>query len=75
MQDFRRLLAETLDMPLDAVPPDAEFRNLDKWDSVAALALVVMVEDTYGATLTSDDIASSTTVADLARVVLGKAKR
>ena len=73
--NFLSLLADTLEMPLADVTPDAELRALEKWDSIAALGVLAMVEERFGVQLSGDDFASVRTVADLERLVMGRARK
>jgi acyl carrier protein len=72
--NFLQLFADTLEMPLDDVTRDAEFRALDKWDSIAALGVLTMVDEKFNVQLTGDDFASAKTVGDLEKLVLSRAK-
>jgi acyl carrier protein len=74
-KDFLKLFSDAIEMPADQVAPDAEIRQLEKWDSVAALSVLAMVEEQYGVELSGDDFANVTTVADLQKLVDGRAKR
>lgn len=73
--DFKALFADAVDMPADQITPDSTIRELERWDSIAALMVLNMVQDNYGVTLSGDDFASVTTVADLERLVAGRTKR
>lgn len=50
-----------------------EFKELDEWSSLMALAIIGMVDEEYDVTLKGDDIRNSTTVEDLYNVVKAKA--
>ena len=73
-QDFKALFADAVDMPADQIAPDSIIRELEKWDSIAALMVLNMAQDNYGVTLYGDDFASVTTVADLEKLVASMAK-
>ena len=73
-QDFKALFADAVDMPADQIAPDSIIRELEKWDSIAALMVLNMAQDNYGVTLSGDDFASVTTVADLEKLVASRAK-
>jgi acyl carrier protein len=75
MRNFYTLFADTLEMPAGQIDPAAEIRTLEKWDSIAALGVLAMVEEHFGVRLTSDDFASVTTVGDLENLVLRRAER
>lgn len=63
-------LAQILEV--DEVHPGQELLGFETWDSLAALSLVVYVRDTYGVIITTADLRSATTVADLEQLVRSK---
>jgi acyl carrier protein len=73
--DFMALFADAVSMPADQIAPDSVIRELEKWDSIAALMVLNLVQDNYGVTLSGDDFASVTTVADLEKLVASRTKR
>lgn len=75
MTTFSARFAEVLEMKEQDIAPASEIRTLERWDSIAALGVLAMVEEHYGVRLSGDDFASVTTVRDLEQLVLGRAKR
>lgn len=49
-----------------------EFRSLEEWDSLVALAVIAMVDEKYNTKLTGDEIRASSTVEDLYEKVKAK---
>ena len=74
MTDFLSMFAEALEMSPDQISPDDEIRALERWDSIAALGVLAMVEQQFGVQLSGDDFGSVTTVADLERLVTSRAR-
>lgn len=54
-----------------------DFKNLDEWSSLVALSLIALADETYGVSLTGDDIQKAKTVKDLYEriIALGGATR
>jgi acyl carrier protein len=73
--NFLQLFADTLEMPQDQVTRDAEIRTLEKWDSIAALGVLTMVDEKFNVQLSGDDFASVKTVGDLEKLVMERRKR
>ncbi len=46
-----------------------EFKTLDEWSSLLALAVIAMADEEYEVTLKGDDIRNATTVEDIFNVV------
>lgn len=57
------LLAETLDV--EEITEETVLNDLDNWDSMTKLSLIVMFDDEFGKKITSDDIKSFVTVEDI----------
>jgi acyl carrier protein len=47
------------------VKPDTQLADLPEWDSLAALATIVLFDTEYGKVIVGPDIAKCTTVGDL----------
>jgi len=71
MANLNELLAKTLILPLDQITDSLEYNSIPEWDSVAHMALVAELEDTYGVMLETDDIVAMSSVAKI-REILGK---
>lgn len=59
------LLEDMFDMDEGALDPAAELNDLDEWDSMAKLSLIVLMDDECGKELKSDDIKKFNTVQDI----------
>lgn len=51
------------------VTADTELLSLPEWDSVAALAMIVMFDVEYGKAITGDNLKNAVTVGDLHRLL------
>ena len=59
------LLEETFDMDEGSLEPDMELADIDEFDSIAQLSLIVLMDDEFGKTIKSDDIKSLESVQDI----------
>ncbi|MBQ3225439.1 MAG: acyl carrier protein [Clostridia bacterium] len=59
------LLAETLDVEVDEISEETELMDLDTWDSMTKLSLIVMFDDEFGKKITSEDIKKFVCVSDI----------
>ncbi|MGN0855441.1 MAG: acyl carrier protein [Kiritimatiellia bacterium] len=66
MQDFLDQVAEVLEVPSVALADD--FRTVPYWSSLTGFALIVMMAQRYGRTVSADELRAARTVADLARL-------
>ena len=64
MDEFLSQVADILEVPV--AKPGDDFRAAPMWGSMAAFALMVMVEQRYGRKLSAAQIAGCSTVADIA---------
>ncbi len=59
------LLADTFDCEAEELSADMALEDLENWDSMTSLSLIVLMDDECGKTLTSDDIKKFKTVGDI----------
>ena len=66
----QELLAEILMCEIDALPPSpTALRDIEGWDSLRHVMLVVGLEQNFGVTLSAEEIQAMVTVADIGRVL------
>lgn len=63
-KDFFLRLQEDLELEIE-VDGDTNLKDLDDWDSMAAMVLIGLVNEEFSITLNSDDIENITTVNSL----------
>jgi len=71
MSKLMGLIAKTLMIPEERVTDDLLYNSIPEWDSVAHMALVAELEDSYNVMLDTDDIVDMSSVAKI-RSILGK---
>ncbi|MBQ9472659.1 MAG: acyl carrier protein [Ruminococcus sp.] len=59
------LIEETLDLDEGTLTPDTVLDDVDEYDSMAKLSLIVLFDDEFGKKLTGDEVKSFKTVADI----------
>lgn len=59
------LLEEAFDMDEGTLKDDMVLADIDEFDSIAKLSLIVLMDDEFGKTIKSDDIKSLETVQDI----------
>ena len=52
-----------------SVTETTNFRELEEWDSLAALSTISMVDDEYGVTITNKDLRSVDTIEQLCNMI------
>lgn len=62
--DFFLRLQEDLELD-DEVNEETNFKDLDEWDSIAAMVLIGLVNEEFSNTLNTNDIENITTVNSL----------
>ena len=63
LDTVRDLIALTFGVPVDQISPDTVPADIDDWDSVGHLNLMLALEDTFDIRLDVDDIAQLDSVA------------
>ncbi len=59
------LLEETLEMDEGTLAADMDLDDVDEYDSMTKLSIIVMMEDEFGVKLTSDMVRGFNTVQDI----------
>ena len=57
------------DTDISTLTPETNFRDLDEWTSMTALATMAMVSEEYDVELTADEMRNNSTFIDLFNVV------
>lgn len=65
-------LNEIFEIEEGCLKPETVLDELDEWDSMAKLSLIVYMSDEYSIKLTSDDIRNFDTVNDIVDFILKK---
>jgi len=63
-QEFINKLKEELEVEIE-VTIDTSIKDLDEWDSLGAMILIAFVSDSFGVTLSADDIKNISTFKSL----------
>lgn len=73
IQEFIENFADQLDdTPATALSPETNFRELDEWSSLAALAILGMVDDEYDVQLKGNEMRAANTIQELFDLVESK---
>lgn len=59
------MLEEAFEMDEGSLLPDMALADIDEFDSIAKLSLIVLMDDEFGKTIKSDDIKALETVQDI----------
>lgn len=59
------LIAEALDLEAEEISAETVLADLEEWNSMNKLSIIVMIDDECGKKVTSDDIKSFATVQDI----------
>lgn len=69
-QEKLAMLEETWETDEGALTPDTLLADVDEYDSMAKLSLIVMMDDEFGIKLTGDVIKSFETVSDILKLMV-----
>ena len=64
-QEKIALIEETLELDEGTLTPETVLAEIDEYDSMAKLSLIVMMDDEFGVKLTGEVIKGFVTVADI----------
>lgn len=64
-QEKMALLEDMFEVDEGTLTPEMELSEIDNWDSMTKLSLIVLVDEECGKTLKSDDIKKFNTIQDI----------
>lgn len=56
LDQLRRVFRETLDLPPEVAVDTLQYRAIDKWDSLAHMALVAALEQEFDVMIDTEDV-------------------
>lgn len=73
MKEFIENFAGEFDeTPTEVFTPETDYKSLDEWNSLTALSIISMVDETYDKTITGADLRNHTTIQELADFIESK---
>lgn len=69
-QEKIAMLEETWEIDEGTLTADAVLADVDEYDSMAKLSLIVLMDDEFGVSLTGDDIKGFETVSDILKLMV-----
>jgi len=67
-----QVFAEGLQLPAESLSDDTSPENTEQWDSLAAMSLVMLIEDTFSVRLSTREIMKMSTIGAARAVLQGK---
>ena len=64
------LLAEILQIPVTRITDNLAMRDVETWDSLKHMELIMLLEETFGIELTFDEIVAMQSVREIKRVLM-----
>jgi acyl carrier protein len=72
MKRLQEVLAGVLMCDVESLPPSTPLSDVEGWDSLKHVMLVVGLETNFGVSLSADEIKSMVTLADVGRILKEK---
>lgn len=69
MEKVRKIIAETFKIKESEITPQTNMKDIDSWDSLTHMELIVSLEDELGIEFTSDEIMEMTDVEKIEKIV------
>ncbi len=69
MSKLTRITAEVLRLPEEAIGDSLSFSETETWDSLSHMDLIATLEETFGVSLTAEEIVSMTDIAAIKRIL------
>ncbi len=65
VEQVQALLAEALQVPQEAIPPDLSFGDLPQWDSMGHMEVMLRLEERFGVEINAETIAQLTSLSTI----------
>ena len=65
MNEFIAKFAEAVDMEMEGLTPETEFRTLDEWDSLSYLSVIAMIDEEFDVQIETPEFKQQKTIQDL----------
>jgi len=73
-ETVENLLSEVLQIPAPKITEDLTMKDVDAWDSLKHMELIVSLEQSFGIELSFDEIVSMRSVGEIKRVLKERAR-
>lgn len=64
-QEKMQLISEILDVDITSINENTVLNDLDEWDSMSRLSVIVMMDDEFGKTISGSDVRNLKTIKDI----------
>lgn len=71
MDQFCRRLEQSLQLPAASLTPDKAFADIDHFDSMAQIEVILLMDEMYGVQIEAETLPTLTYIRDLAPLVPG----
>ena len=71
MTDERKieLIEDLLEVDAGTISPEMQLEDVENWDSMTALALIVMIDEECGRRITGNDVKAMRSVRDIMKIM------
>lgn len=74
IKEFIEKFAEAVDdVDVNSLTPQTKFRDLEEWSSLAALSIIAMADEEFGAEISGNEIRNAETLTELFNLINSKA--
>jgi acyl carrier protein len=67
--DVKRMIASALGLPPDAIDDDTRAGDIEEWDSMGTMSILVMLDSDFGVRLAPNETAATESVAGILRLL------
>lgn len=71
-QELKKIMAELFDIKEDRIAHESSMDNIEKWDSLKHINLIIAIEEQFGIAVSADDIVEMTSFAKIRHILRGE---
>lgn len=71
---LKKIISVVLNIPIDTISMSSSPENIEKWDSLAQLNLIMAIEEEFGFKLSDDEVIKMTNFESIMKIIRAQVK-
>lgn len=71
-QELKQIMSNVFEIEEDEITDGSSINNIEKWDSLKHINLIIAIEEHFGISITEDEMIEMTSFVDIKRILRDK---
>ena len=71
-QELKKIMVDLFEIKEDEITDESSINNIEKWDSLKHMSLIIAIEEQFGIVISADDIVEMTRFAKIEHILRGE---